>query len=426
MAIPEDCCELLVRPPLRLLLLAVLSQLLCAWDTRTFARDMWLLLPDMDEEGSAEARYGMATQACDGALVAPLDLAGHYASEHPWGSFPLATVAQLEKLAGRPVWSRNPIASSKDLDRDDGQFAQVNPSFVRWARSSLLPGVTDSAFRAATMSRYQACLSPGVRQLWAVRQDLRSAPTCKAKVLAQYRQVLLDGSSRGLIFGSWEWAECLGMSTFDLDESLEARVGDLSWRDSWFDLSYGKTLSWWLRRELDGSAAELDLSLKAILRAYDPAWLAAHGKEGFVEDSEARYQEWLAARARRGELGGADATDAALARARGHSSKALRADWDRRAEASFAVCGAYYTELAQRKATIYKAMEAGDEDAVQAAVRDVDGWASGQMYGDAPLARALEDLRLLVEEVQEAAGRGAVSDAEAIGFISTVQRRCGG
>lgn len=406
---------------LRLVILAALSQLLCAWDTRTFARDLWLLLPDEAAEDDTDVRLSRGLSACTDGTVPPTGLWQHFSGDHPWGAFPVTTVAHLEKLAGRPVWTKHPISSSADLSREDGSFAHVNPSFVRWARTRLLPGVTDTAFRKATESRYQACLAPALRQLWAVRADLKSAPTCKGKMLALYREEIATVGSDGLRFPTDEWEACLGLEYGVLDESLQARMGQLPFLHGYFD-----ALAWWLRREMDGSAVELELALKAVLQAYDPVWLAQHATPGFDEDPEALEASFRAAQAARGSAGGLGATEAAAERARSHASAALRADWDRRAEAAFAVCGAYHAELGERKSKIYAAMEANDEEAVQAAVREVDAWASNQQYGVTPLSTALEGLRVLVEEVQEASARGIVSDADAIGFIAEVQGRCGG
>ncbi len=394
-------------------------------------RDLWLTLPEPAPLEGADAAdtdpRATWMAVCGGGRLpgANLLLRPPYASD--W-EVPHTTVAVLEALARRPLWKSHPITSNEDFDRRDGTFAHVNPSFVRWARTTLLPGVTDTAFRKATRSRYMGCLAPAARTMWVVREDLRSAPTCKGKVLAEYRTTIQSGNHPwGEVFGLEPWSACIEVDRFTLSDGLIGRVAapDLEYGDVSISAGYDRVLSWWLRRELDGSAAELELGLKALLRAYDGEWLAAHGKPDFQPDPAAVQADYDQAATDRGSVGGLEATQAAVDRLKREAGKAQRAELEKRAEAIGKACSAYYAELGPRKAKITAAMAADDEDAVHAAIQDVERWADAQQSPDGPLGRALADAQPLAEAAQDAASKGLLTEREAMGIVAGVAAGCG-
>ena len=418
--------------------LVALTQLLCAYDTgaydtRTRVRDLWLTLPEPATLEGADAadtdpRNRRHTGMCGGGRLpgANLLLLPPYASDD-W-EVPHTTVAVVEALARRPLWTSHPVTRPEDFDRRDGSFAHVNPGFVRWARTTLLPGVTDTAFRKATRSRYLGCLAPAARTMWAVREDLRSAPTCKAKLLAEYRAYNQAGNHRwGEVFGLEQWSTCIEVDRFTLSYEMVGRVAapDLEYGRFSNGAGYDRVLSWWLRRELDGSAAELELGLKALLRAYDGEWLAEHGKPGVQWDPAAVQAAYDQAVADRGSVGGLEATQAAVQRLQREAGKVERAELEKRAEAIGKACSAYYAELGPRKAKITVAMAADDEDAVLEAIREVEGWVSEQQSPDAPLGRALADAHPLAEAAQDASRKGFLTEQEAMGIIAGVAAGCG-
>lgn len=403
---------------------AAFAQVLCAYDTRSQVRDLWLMLPEASAEADPTQRPTRLSQCGSGRLPA-MDLL--LPSEPRWDK-PIATIAQLESLAGRSLWRSDPIRSPDDFQRSDGTFAHVDPRFVRWARTTLLPGSGDSAFRKATASRYQSCLAPAARALWAVRADLRAAPTCKARLLERYRALNAEGAWDTTSVLSGLFTECIDLSPEALQDSLERRQAMVDLESGGIYLDHGHytyLLAWWLRRELDGSAGELELGLKALLRAYDAPWLAAHGQPDFAVDPAAAHTAYAEARAARGSLGGTEATNAAVARLREAAGAVQRAALEKRADAIVAVCQAYYAELGPRKAKIYALMEAGDEEAVQVAVREVDAWSSAQQADDQPLGRALADAQVLAEDAFRLDGEGVITEADAVGVVQRVAGGCG-
>ncbi len=152
------------------------------------------------------------------------------------------------------ILSGIPVFNSEDTVL---QFKKVNPAFIKWAVSNLIP-TPDSHFEGYMYSTvYTNIFSRFFRTLALTYLEL------------QYRYD-----------AAWE-TECYTNAILDdnnISEYLNRKFGHISidsddeyQEDSFYFVPY-YAMSFWLRRTIDGSQHELWTGLQKIMQQYDPLW----------------------------------------------------------------------------------------------------------------------------------------------------------
>jgi hypothetical protein len=160
------------------------------------------------------------------------------------------------KLAPSPVFARGPHRGARLDLQAKKDFGHYSPAFVRWATEALVPAHRDGVLRAETQEIYDAELRKLARTYFLVRSAIEAAPGWLDGEQSAYR----DAVRKGTVAESfWDYSDVLGGS-------------DTNWGG--YDPSLVRSATmWWIRRELDGTAALWKVGLVRLLTTYDPTWL---------------------------------------------------------------------------------------------------------------------------------------------------------
>lgn len=132
-------------------------------------------------------------------------------------------------------------------------FNHYNKKFVDWAAKHAIPAATDRAFKMSTQTIYKEYLSTSSESFLKTIYTLEAHP----KHFAQMQKKYLDAMTAP--------GGIMGVESFirRLIQDFPVEPGPAS------------TVSFWLRRSIDGSATSLKSGLEQLIRAYTPERVSA-------------------------------------------------------------------------------------------------------------------------------------------------------
>lgn len=173
----------------------------------------------------------------------------------------LLSLAELQRLAGVPIFASGPHGAEPALGIAD-DFGHYDPRFVRWLRAALLPARSDATFRARTQPVYDAYVAHAARVWYGTRRRLEAHRAWFEKDVAWVRASLArqalpdDYLSR--------YYELMAPSFFGGPGAEVLDSGD------WDGEVVKSAVGFWIRRELDGTAAEFAAALDELVGIYAP------------------------------------------------------------------------------------------------------------------------------------------------------------
>jgi len=177
----------------------------------------------------------------------------------------LLSLERLEALAGMPSTREPPAGVPRALAL---AFRHYDPRFVEWLRGALLPARADARFREQTQPIYDRYVAPLARQYLATRKLMAARRSWTEGEVRWVRERI----ERGELPERW-YAE--RYEAIDAPVAPEPAGGLTLDRTGW-DANVGpNAIAFWIRRELDGSAAAFTAALDELVSIYDGAWLRA-------------------------------------------------------------------------------------------------------------------------------------------------------
>ncbi|MCA9573850.1 MAG: hypothetical protein KC668_00395 [Myxococcales bacterium] len=211
-------------------------------------------------------RLDRAQDSCEDAE--PMDRGGVYS----FGCHVLSLVALADvvRLSGARMFTSGPHAldGSRFEYAADAAFGHYDPAFVRWLVDYAVPGASDPAFREQTQPIFDAYVAPLARIFHFTRQKLERETECAARERDLYAAAIARGEADGYV---WRFHYFLhhdfcanpdaGYRYFEARGGVGAFEGEI----------VQTTVAWWLRRELDGTAATFARGLRRLVDTYaDP------------------------------------------------------------------------------------------------------------------------------------------------------------
>ena len=350
------------------------------------ARDAWLALPPP----TANSRY------CDPytELFGDRDAIAGAA----------LTFGRLRKLSRMDIWKTYRHQEERPFHRSgipDGEFANYNPSFVRWASSTFIPARNDSGFRRKTQSRYDFCIAKDARSAWQALQVIKADTECRDLLVERFRR----DSAHDRAAPTWKtWQrycfadgeEKLPLSAFTSDAAKRAKF-------------YTGDIGFWLRREIDGSRREFESGLKTLLRTYDSGWLARG------DEPQSPIQA---------DPSGRKDAHAALMRLRAPQLRVIRKLRQQRLQPALETCRTFQAQVLKWKQEVARWERGGRHQAADAANQEMMGWVRSQQDPMGDLAYARERVGEVVKEVRREGREGSMTSAEVSSFVERVEAEC--
>lgn len=217
------------------------------------ARALWLALPsttDRCRDFDYWPQGGMRSVYC------------HLLSVTSW--------RELQELAGVPVFLSGPHSASALSLRSRTSFGHYNPAFVRWLGRAILPAVDDEAFRRRAQPIYDADLRQLARIFYVTHEKLLANPDYLARQERLLTSQLQHGGTPAAAYEKYGFfMNPEFMSHPDDDDYLSQHGFDGGW-----DVNVTKTaVAFWIRRSVDGTDAIFFDELRALVQAYDGAFL---------------------------------------------------------------------------------------------------------------------------------------------------------
>ncbi|GEM_PF-1030584 len=163
--------------------------------------------------------------------------------------------AALVRLAGQPAFASGPHSQDKLNLTAKYEFGHYRPEFVKWLREHMVPGKQDSALRAVTQPWYDQYLRQRARSFYVVYQRLLADPAYLSAELNAY-QAFMKAKEAERFDRNYFYYEKLHEQGYDGYEVASA-------------------VSFWMRRTIDGTAAEFSAALAELLQVYDTEFLAS-------------------------------------------------------------------------------------------------------------------------------------------------------
>lgn len=158
----------------------------------------------------------------------------------------------LEKVSGLSAFIQ-PGSATPAGKTTTHLFSHYNKKFIEWAAKNAIPAATDRAFKMSTQTIYKDYLSTASESFLKTIYTLEAHP----KHFAQMQKKYLDAMTAP--------GGIMGVESFirRLIQDFPVEPGPAS------------TVSFWLRRSIDGSAPSLKMGLEQLIRAYTPERLSA-------------------------------------------------------------------------------------------------------------------------------------------------------
>jgi hypothetical protein len=169
---------------------------------------------------------------------------------------PIINLTKMKFLSPHPVFLSGPHGDQFDWQAKD--FARYNPQFVRWAGENLVPAATNKPFRAATQAVYDNHLA-----------TLAQAYCISHVMLQNDRAVLEQLKSRYLESVKAGTPEIHAGPYSQFFQAMDVTRGGV------FPYYADVAARFWVRREIDGTAAEFSGVIRKLLQAYDAEFAAA-------------------------------------------------------------------------------------------------------------------------------------------------------
>lgn len=204
-------------------------------------------------------------------------------------------ISNLENIANQKVLGGTGFKRTDLMPYIEKEFANVNPSFIKWARENLIPSPSNVQGNGLT---YQFIYQLGYKD------KIRAMALLKLMIATHGAEELARGYayvSQTMHYDKTTRQPIMRDYPYDISGFLESKA---RWLNDLFQRSgYGIRLDnqdygFYLRRMLDGSEPEIWQTMKYILKRYDGAWY----QETFVNkkwpglitiDSSTYYQKRL-------------------------------------------------------------------------------------------------------------------------------------
>lgn len=191
------------------------------------------------------------------------------------------TLADLESIAQMPIFKKGPHKNGAFNLNSSKEFGHYHPAFLKWVEEQAIPSVAEGAFYEFTRKIYLDKVQYYAQLILEGRLILNEKPEVLVAAKKKYNQFLQDPLRPSLS----------AYKEFRLLEELSPEV-----------------LAFWVRRDLDGSAATIEQLLTRFIQIYDPNgyWLhrtrlrlnprrerfkmaqigSFHGDEVYIENGE--------------------------------------------------------------------------------------------------------------------------------------------
>lgn len=177
--------------------------------------------------------------------------------------YSLISYERIVQLSPVPIFVGGPHTESALVLDAQQDFGRYNPEFVTWMVDYAIPASRDDAFRAATQPLYDTYVRPLTQILRATYEKFQQFPECLARERGNYmtlleQQALPDGNSEQF-FDFLDAGYCSGPDN-----------GDVYSMGSGMDGNVVKTaVAFWIRRDIDGTAAEFYRGLVLLRETYE-------------------------------------------------------------------------------------------------------------------------------------------------------------
>jgi hypothetical protein len=158
----------------------------------------------------------------------------------------LVDMRSLEKMSGMHVFSAGPHTVD-DFNWSSVSFGHFNPKFVDWAVNNAIPAASDKAFKAATLAIYNDYFQTNVEAFLSSIYALESNPSEFAAIQKDFKAQVTAGQ---------RISNYLFMSSYA--QKFPRGLGNTS------------VMGFWVRRGVDGSAANFKKGLEKLVKTYTP------------------------------------------------------------------------------------------------------------------------------------------------------------
>lgn len=187
----------------------------------------------------------------------------HARSVMPWAVF--AKLVPVEPWVSGPHrrWREGALSLKEAND-----FGRYNPKFVRWLVDNAVPASTRPALREQTQPVYDKLVARLARTTFAVWRKLSANPAFKKRERALYAQAIAGKNAEYMYYDRYGgFLGKHGLTATRLQDFQEDWGGhDINVQSA--------AVAFWLRRDMDGTAAIFAEGLQKLLKTYDANWLA--------------------------------------------------------------------------------------------------------------------------------------------------------
>ncbi|MDM8545474.1 DUF1311 domain-containing protein [Candidatus Venteria ishoeyi] len=157
---------------------------------------------------------------------------------------------QLQQLSNIPIFLRGPHSNTQLNLHARYNFGYYNPEFVTWLVEHAIPGEKDQTFRSLTQTMYAQFVSIPARIYYMVYQELQSKPAFHIAQQQKYEDLIVNQTLPQ--YYRDEYYEFAGLEQAGYDGNIVS----------------GAVL-FWLRRGIDGTAAQFYQGLEKLIKTYD-------------------------------------------------------------------------------------------------------------------------------------------------------------
>lgn len=165
--------------------------------------------------------------------------------------------SRLEKMSGHKVFLSSPHRNDNINNGSARAFGRYNPRFLRWAIDHFLPNIADQRALAVTQKNYQWGIATTAKHYYLAYLQLRIKNQENQKIRHDYRSAINQGKY-------YDYEYLYDYFKLEFEEPIAfANDGNIM-----------KTaVLFWIRREIDGTAAVFVEALEKLFARYEPQFL---------------------------------------------------------------------------------------------------------------------------------------------------------
>ncbi len=196
----------------------------------------------------------------------------------------LTSLSELVEHAGRQPFVSGILRAPKSK----GEFAHYDSTFVAWAATHLIPGASDARTREALQPVYDRYVRFLARTFAVTRHRLDEESSCAAREKDAYQALIAKQRVPRDYYERWFYF--MNPRFCEARSPKQAVMMDEGMDGGWDGNVVKSCVGFWLRRELDGTAAQFKAGLWRLLETHDPNFAKALDTRGprFVDDGQPR------------------------------------------------------------------------------------------------------------------------------------------